>query len=126
MSEFSTIQTFIITPGHKYGVALGRGRMKGGGGNDRNGHSANPGLTFKAINTTAMLTQGAVSKPLQVIRLAHEDFCLGRFQASVNAPGGLFNAWQFGFCSAGAPQRFAALDVAVFAESAAHNALNRW
>ena len=55
-------QAFKITTGHKNGVALGRGRVKRGGGDDRNGHSANPGLALKAIDTTPVLTQDAVGK----------------------------------------------------------------
>ena len=45
--------------------------MKRGGGHDRHRHAADTGLTFKAVDPTAMLTQGAAGKWFQVIFLVH-------------------------------------------------------
>ena len=59
----SGADVLVGTPGPDVIQGLGGNDIiQGGGGNDRHCHSADPGLSLKTVDPTAMLTQGAVCK----------------------------------------------------------------
>ena len=78
------------------------------------------GVGFPGFCTSRKLSYARFRNLLFIV---NTDLCLRGRQTPATASGSLFGFFQFGYRSACTLQRFAAFDVSIFAESAAHEAI---